>query len=595
MAAEDEPDASGSARRTIPPDEAEGVGYSQAQAVLQRLLVEMGVPQVEVEAATRDNTLHLLALERLVSLDPAHYTLEEVATASGLQPEQIRAYWRALGFPDPRPGEKLFSDTDLDMLEAVVPFISEGSLDPALAVQMSRVIGSSLSRIATAQIEAIEREVSRQVEDQADNGSRPLGSDDAHDDSTGDADETDEDLVVAAQRAAELLPMMPQLMEFVWRRHLGAAARRRIMRASGAIETEGCCIGFADLVGFTAQTQQLPETELAEVVARFENIAYDQVAAHGGRVIKMIGDEVMFLTDDIRAGAMLALDLADAYRNDADLSDVRVGMASGPVLERDGDVYGPVVNLAHRIVSIAYPGAVVVDATVRDALDDDEDFTFRSIRSHYLKDIGRIPLWAMRRSGDESEALYRRARDRRAARREFLLERRARPGRRMAEVAAGSSTESGAVQGLAADLLEEDVLGEGATTAEFEALTDAVLLSDLDDEQQVDLLAEIEAARRLRALEEEAQQKADEADLEAERKVREAEQEARRKVQEAEREARRKVEHALAEAEAKSREANEEATRKVKRVAEEVERKADRAEKEAKREAKRKAAKRRRK
>ncbi len=99
-----------------------------------------------------------------------------------------------------------------------------------------------------------------------------------------------------------LSALIPKVLELVWRRRLVAEAQRRMVRAG----TEGgspVCVGFADLVGFTAQTQQLDTATLAEVVGRFEAIAYDVVAAHGGRVVKTIGDEVMFVNDDVVAGS----------------------------------------------------------------------------------------------------------------------------------------------------------------------------------------------------------------------------------------------------------------------------------------------------
>ncbi|MCX7619724.1 MAG: hypothetical protein N2037_02630 [Acidimicrobiales bacterium] len=566
-------------------NEPEPSGLNEAEAVLRSLLVDLGVDEQEVEQASGDGTLHLLALERLVSLEPAVYTLEEVAAATGLDADAIRAYWRALGFPEPRPGEKLFSASDLEMLAAVLPFVAEGGLEPELAVQMARVIGSSLARIATAQIEAIERTISKHVDRLEGDDRSETGE--LHGASPEALNANDEDLVAAAQRAAELLPMMPKLMEFVWRRHLGHAARRRIMRATADQETEGVCVGFADLVGFTAQTQELPEDELAAVVDRFETIAYDQVAAHGGRVVKMIGDEVMFMADDVRTGARLALDLAAAYREDEALSDVRVGLASGRALERDGDVYGPVVNLASRIVAIAYPGSVVVSEDVYEALKDDEDVVFKSIRSHYLKDIGRVRLWSLRRAGDEHEPRYARARDRRAARRRFFLE------RRLLRQAAVAELAEGAVPGIgAAALLDDEQLVDPAT-GEFDALTDAVLDAEIDESIQVELLADIEAARRLHELEEEAQRLAEKVDEEAERRIDEIEEDARRRIEHIEKEKRLLVEAVLKEAEDKARRVNEEATRRVRKVAEEAERRAERAEKEAKREARRIAARRR--
>jgi adenylate cyclase len=575
---------------------------------LEGFLLEVGVAAGEVEQASAEGTLELLALEKIVSTDVLIYELDEVASLSGLPPDLIRAYWRALGFPDPRPGEKLFSDSDLNVLSDVVWFISDGALEEGVALQMARVIGSSLERIASAQVDTIEtRRVDRKLHPEPEEpvhvpavnidigrdvdaaGTPPPGLISADDNAL-----SPEDAQLAVRRGAELLPMMPKVMEFVWRRHLGDAARRRRLRASAG-EGSVLCVGFADLVGFTAQTQQLDEQQLAQVVGRFETIAYDVVASYAGRVVKMIGDEVMFTADNVTEGAELALALAETYRNEAGLSDVRVGIASGPVLEREGDVYGPVVNLASRIVSIAYPGAVVVSQDIYDALEHDDQFAFKTIRQHYLKDIGRVHLWTMRHAGDESEEQYRSARDRRAARREFLLSRRA---KRLAVAHTMPQEIEDGVVGILGDagLLEngfDDALVTGdEPTQEFEAISDVVLAADIDEELQVELLADIEAARRLAELEREAQEKAEEADLEAEDRLEEIEEEVRRKVARIESDARRRVEEALSEAERKALQVNEEASRKVKRVAVEVERKADQAEKEARRVAKRKTAKR---
>ncbi len=575
---------------------------ANAQAVLIRLLVDMGVPEADVLLAAEGGTLHLLALERLVTLEAAEYTVDEVAELASIEADHIRAYWRALGFPEPRVGEKVFSDTDLDMLETLVPFLDGGELATDIAVQMARVIGSSLNRIATAQIEVIEREVSRKVNE-------VLDAD--HDDAIvsepcadlGDDGATE--LGGAAQQAAELLPMMPRLMEFVWRRHLAAAARRRIVRAAGEQEFDGVCVGFADLVGFTAQTQQLPEDELASVVDRFENIAYDVVSRHGGRVVKMIGDEVMFTIDGAASGAELALALAEEFRGDEHLSDVRVGLASGSVLEREGDVFGPVVNLASRIVSIAYPGSVVVSKDIVDTLQNDGAIQANSIRSYYLKDIGRVPLWTLSRVGDEPAPRPGATRSRRDDRRRFVIERRLQRQQQAADLAGEFSDQLAMAAGVLAETPFDLVLDvasdmhapeftESATTGELAALTDVVLAADIDDHLQVELLADIDASRRLQVLEAEALAKAEEADLEAERKLDEIEQEARRKVEAVEKEARFKVDQALQEAEDKAKRANEEANRKVKKVAEDTERKVERAEKDAHREAQRKAAKHRR-
>jgi adenylate cyclase len=209
-----------------------------------------------------------------------------------------------------------------------------------------------------------------------------------------------------------------RLLDYVWRRHLQQSLRRHALRRTSDEEQTVLAVGFADLVGFTALSQQLSEAALSEVVSRFEELAYDTVAAGGGRVVKMIGDEVMFVTADVVAAARIALSLSDAYGGDEQLSDVRVGLACGPVLAREGDYYGPVVNLASRIVNIARPGSVLVSSDVVAALADEPTFQCRSLRSRYLKDLGRVPVsvleWseAVLEEADDGEGRGRRRRRR---------------------------------------------------------------------------------------------------------------------------------------------------------------------------------------
>ena len=128
----------------------------------------------------------------------------------------------------------------------------------------------------------------------------------------------------------------------------------------------------------------------------------------------MIGDEVMFVVPTATGAASIGLSLAEAYAGDELLSDVRVALAIGPVLVQDGDFYGPVVNLASRLVGVANPGTVLVSEEFRAALlDEDEEggadeFDLRALRTRNLKDIGRIQVWKLSRAGTEPGADRRR-------------------------------------------------------------------------------------------------------------------------------------------------------------------------------------------
>jgi len=367
---------------------------------MRAVLNAYGVPDEAIDDAEQDGTLGYLAMDRLVFPDPPIYDLTGLAEVTGMPAAQIAQLWRSLGFPDPTGGERLFTETDADMLHTVAGLMELGLIEPDLVVQMSRVIGSSLARVASAMIDAIGLDAESETSD-------------------------DEEFAVAA---GTLMPTMPKVMDYVWRRHLQAAARRRVAAPVGGDGHRAPkTVGFADLVGFTALSQQVDEHVLAGMVDRFETLAYDTVVGQGGRVVKMIGDEVMFVVDDVRAGAEIALSLAEVYGEDSELSDVRVGLATGPALEREADYFGPTVNLASRIVNIAFPGSVVVSEEVHDALEDDPAFVWRSLKSRRLKDIGKVPLWSVQRAAappdDAERATPReRARRRHTERRESRVE-----------------------------------------------------------------------------------------------------------------------------------------------------------------------------
>lgn len=379
-------------------------GRAGGKRTIREVLEASKVAEDEIAASERDGTLPLLAIEHLAFDDSPRYDTVTVAAKVGLAEEQVAHFWRALGFPDPLVDEVAFTDTDLEMMRVASRTIADGVVDPGLALQMARVIGSSMSRVANAQIAALAGRVVTEAAEAA--AAAP-----------GDMD------VPLLVRTELILDVMPRIMDYVWRRHLADEARRQLGRVGDADGGADVAVGFADLVGYTALSQQVPDDELAQLVARFEAVATDTVSGLGGRVVKMIGDEVMFIVDDPVDAAEIALTLAEAFREDEALSDVRVGLAMGSVIEQDGDVYGPVVNLANRIVGIAYPGSVVVAEEVRDALRGDEAMNLRSLRSHTLRDIGRVRLWRLRRERDvDPDSLLEKARLRREIGREWIEE-----------------------------------------------------------------------------------------------------------------------------------------------------------------------------
>jgi class 3 adenylate cyclase len=92
-------------------------------------------------------------------------------------------------------------------------------------------------------------------------------------------------------------------------------------------------------------------------------LVWDQVNVAGGRVVKLIGDEAMFMVEDPLAACALASAMVERSPH-----PVRVGLACGPAVALHGDYYGPTVNLAARLVTAASPSTVVVSGEVKDAV-----------------------------------------------------------------------------------------------------------------------------------------------------------------------------------------------------------------------------------
>jgi adenylate cyclase len=264
----------------------------------------------------------------------------------------VHRLWLASGFADPEPGRPVASDADVEVLQAFD--VTRGVLGEDVTVQLVRVIGSSLARIADAIVSTfIVNLVAPTI---AENPS----------------------LLALAQTNAAMAAMMPSAsrsVDVMLRNHIWTATRPLVGTVGAGYESKPLAVGFADLVGFTGLSSELEGPELAAALAEFEARASDLVVGCGGRVVKLVGDEVMFAAPEIPMGADIALSLAEAFADDPVLPQVRVGLSAGDVISRDGDLYGPVVNKAHRIVKLGRPGRVTVSSEVRRPLLAEYRFT----------------------------------------------------------------------------------------------------------------------------------------------------------------------------------------------------------------------------
>ena len=260
------------------------------------------------------------------------FTLIEAAEELGMTPEEFDELRRIAGLA-PRPFDRLaFSKADLMAFMGIQGAKEMFTIEEAN--HFARVLGSSLARIAEAAVSLFLIDVEG-----------PLL----------DAGGSSFDVVKETLHAADALEATAAALDPLLRLHLQDAVRRsRETRLPGDdVNISRLAIGFVDLVGFTAFSERVSVRELGVLVRRFENAAYDLVADHGGRVVKLIGDEVMFVAADPSAACEIAISLITEFR--ADTVTPRGGLAYGELLTRGGDYYGSIVNLASRIGDMAVP------------------------------------------------------------------------------------------------------------------------------------------------------------------------------------------------------------------------------------------------
>ena len=344
---------------------------------LIELLTDVGVSRAEIDAAIQDEYLELLAIDVLVAGGLPKYTLDDLAERGDIDMDLRKRMWRAVGMADPEPDVVTFTESDVDMALSVQTMLDPQTITGIRLIQIARVLGSSMARIAESQVGAVEAAREHRKAELAagrEDPGRPLDL------------ETILDLSIT--------------MDYVWKLHLRAAARRRIALKETGI-TDELSVGFVDLVDFTRLSESLSDAELVELVDAFEGRVFDTVAEYEGQVIKTIGDAVMYVIRDTPKAAQIALELVEIFAQDRDRPDVRVGIATGPVVEKEGDLFGPTVNLASRLTGLAYPAAVLVSEVTAKELATYDGFILRELPAQRIKGIGRRKPSRIRWASDE--------------------------------------------------------------------------------------------------------------------------------------------------------------------------------------------------
>jgi adenylate cyclase len=300
----------------------------------------------------------------------ARYRKDEVARAAGVDLARADRIWQAMGFAPVDDSAEAFTDTDIAALRTLIGLVDAEVIPPELETSVVRAMAQSLSRLAEWEVGILKS---------------LLGSGFAADPET------------TAQFAGAITPVLAKVQEHVWRRHLVAAAEREYGEKEGGDERTQV-VGFADIVGYTRLIRNFTEIELAGLLDEFEDIATGVIGQHHGRIIKTVGDEVLFVADSAVDGAEIALALNERVAHSDRLPPLRIGVARGPVLARFGDVYGSTVNVASRLTSVARPASVLVDRDLAAALRGHLRYHLLPLGPRKVQGFRGLLAWALRRA-----------------------------------------------------------------------------------------------------------------------------------------------------------------------------------------------------
>jgi len=317
-----------------------GASDARERLALIAFLLESGATLDEVRRAPNPAVLAI----SLILRRPGTSTLAEVTQATGADFDEAR---RLLSSPGHMadPDERL-TEGEVTAIRLLTP--STNSLLGADATtQLARVAVSTMARMAQTIVSTfrVNFELPRRLA-----GVQEL-----------------EMVREYAEVARDILP------EFTLA--LDALLRRQIISFGGqmwstdeeqAAVTLLRTVGFADLVGYTSASASMSVRELTAVLARFDERTAEVVYRGNGQIVKTIGDEAMFVTEDAVDACRIAVDLTREFAL-ADLPPIRIGLAAGEVVSLGGDVFGPTVNLAARLVGAAGASEIVVSDAVRDA------------------------------------------------------------------------------------------------------------------------------------------------------------------------------------------------------------------------------------
>lgn len=336
-------------------------------------LVDLGLDEDHAREAVIERRVPLVLTSQVLG-EQAEHTLEEVAAESGV-PERVLVEIRtATGLSN----ADRFTDTDVEWARLLGQLLE--ILPVETVVRSARARGAALSAIARNDVSVVRDELILPM--------RQSGADDLT------------VSVALAEAAKGLDPISRQLLVTSYRLQLQNELNSELSAIAAREEGQelDLAVGFVDVVGYTALSARIDPEGLDQLLDAFQERVIEVVStATDVAVVKYLGDAVMLVAGDLVALADTMLELT-ATVEELEEAPLRGGLAAGEVLVREGDFFGPTVNLAARLTDMARAWSLLADEHLVDRLDD--RFDVRRILPTRIRGLGlRRPL-AVRRRGD---------------------------------------------------------------------------------------------------------------------------------------------------------------------------------------------------
>ena len=290
-------------------------------------------------------------------------THQELLAALGPDAAILPAVYAALGLPEPEPDDHPREDEARLMSEFIELW---GLVDPTgdAHLRVARMVGEGTRRIAEGWLDTWD-EVA--LPGPTTQGGPTVGP------KAYPKDPTDPE----QNPSIKMGELGRELVNLVHERQVEATLTSRIIGAmEGVLGREGRlpprlqrppAIAFVDVAGYTSMTVERGDEAAVKVATTLFSIADETVRAVRGRVVKQLGDGVLLRFEDSGTAIRSVATILDAMA-EAGLPPGHAGIAAGPVIVRDGDVFGATVNLASRIADRAGAGEVLVEEGVVVAL-----------------------------------------------------------------------------------------------------------------------------------------------------------------------------------------------------------------------------------